>query len=692
MIIFFSIVCFEFIYSQDKTFISDTNYQDMDTITISERPYQSGDLTMTRNQYKIMPASFQDPARILIKYPGFSTPNDGANGIVFRGFSPETVRWQLFGADIVNPNHLSNAGTPNDLSTNSAGGVNALSGSVLGYFHFEANPSDVSNTDVLSGVSNMRLAPSIKSFVDLNLIGFETGINWANPKSEARTFKNIYAAYRYSFVGLLSKLGVDFGNEKIGYQDFTFNADILRSNHVNLKAFASFGSSANEFQAVPLGDSIARFKDIQNIVFKSKLAISGIQLTYEKGGNLLNSTIVYSSRSTERRESTDIAYLESTGLNISRYDDQKESIMSSHTYFAKTIKHDILKIGIRFNVRTDADNTGRVFNPRSSILFYQYIQYNLNPNKKINYQPGVGFFYDSRSGEWSIEPSLALNYKISNRFRLDFIFSSSSQYNFTNQPVIRFDNKVPRIKLKNSQFGLQYKIKDFIVRSSVFYHFLQDIGDFKLNNIFGHFNILNGNNLGYDQNWQDQSFQYIGSVKAKVKGVDIHFENSSSFRKSKVYFALNAGTFSTRYQNQGSKNFYRSKYDYSYTTSIWVSYERDVSSDFKKRALILSLSNHLRGGQREQNISRDPSTFFESVYDTRSPYVNSFMPYQRVDFRVVYTSLKNGSKKLHRWSLDIQNLLSRQNDGFRYYDPLKKTVLLQKQLGLIPVLSYRFEW
>ncbi|MBL0100413.1 MAG: hypothetical protein IPP49_10555 [Saprospiraceae bacterium] len=65
----------------------DTSIEFSDTITITEKPYQSGDLTMTQNQYKVMPASFQDPARILIKYPGFSTPNDGANAIVFRGFA-----------------------------------------------------------------------------------------------------------------------------------------------------------------------------------------------------------------------------------------------------------------------------------------------------------------------------------------------------------------------------------------------------------------------------------------------------------------------------------------------------------------------------------------------------------------------------------------------------------------------------
>jgi hypothetical protein len=51
--------------------------------------------------------------------------------------------------------------------------------------------------------------------VDFNLIGLEAGINLASKNENSTRFKNIYAAYRYSFVGLLSKLGVDFGNEKL---------------------------------------------------------------------------------------------------------------------------------------------------------------------------------------------------------------------------------------------------------------------------------------------------------------------------------------------------------------------------------------------------------------------------------------------------------------------------------------------
>ena len=79
------------------------------------------------------------------------------------------------------------------------------------------------------------------------------------------------------------------------------------------------------------------------------------------------------------------------------------------------------------------------------------------------------------------------------------------------------------------------------------------------------------------------------------------------------------------------------------------------------------------------------------IYDINSSFSTSFDPYQRLDLRIVYQSGRDKKYK-HRWSLDIQNVLNTQNDGFRYYDRWLKKVILQKQLGLVPVLSYRLEW
>jgi len=61
-----------------------------------------------------LPSTFFDPARLATFYAGVANPNDQANHLIVRGNSPNSNSWRLEGVEIVNPNHLSNAGTNTD--------------------------------------------------------------------------------------------------------------------------------------------------------------------------------------------------------------------------------------------------------------------------------------------------------------------------------------------------------------------------------------------------------------------------------------------------------------------------------------------------------------------------------------------------------------------------------------------------
>ena len=665
-------------------------------VTITEKPYQSGDLTMTQNQYKMMPASFQDPARILIKYPGFSTPNDGANGIIFRGLAPETARWQLFGADIVNPNHLSNAGTANDLSTESAGGVNALSGSILGYYHFEANPAEVSKNDVLSGISDMKLAPKIKSFIDLNLIGLEAGLNLSSKNENATRFKNIYAAYRYSFVGLLSQLGVNFGNEKIGYQDFTINAEVIRSSTINLNVFGTLGSSSNNFQAVSHIDSISRFKDMQDIFYKSNLAIGGAQFLWYKRGKAFQNTTIFSQRKNERRESTNERFLSTIGQPYAQFHDQIESLISSHSYFSKFTKKDVLKVGLRANGRTNDIITGRVGTPDLILSFYPYIHFSKNVTEKFKYELGSGVLYDSYSEEFTPEPFATMTYGLTKHLAIEASYRHSSQLLLPALPLRQYIDKIPRVKAHNVQLALSYILDDLNINVTGFFHQLRDLSNYVLagiGNKESHFNIFNGSFLGYDQYLTDPVLSLRDYSRGRVFGASASVDNVFYAKnKHKFSYNVNGSLFNAEYQiPELVEEWFPGKYNYGYTSSVLLSYETNLSGTKKAKVLTLSLANHLRGGQREPVLGSEPNSSTGTIYESNSYFSTSFAPYQRLDFRVVYQP-GSGKKYQHRWSIDIQNLLNRQNDGFRYYDRWLKKVILQNQLGLVPVLSYRLEW
>ena len=652
--------------------------------TITEKPYKSGDLTMTQNQYKVMPASFQDPARILIKYPGFSTPNDGANAIIFRGMPPESARWQLFGADIVNPNHLSNAGTANDLATGNAGGVNAMSGSVLDYYHFEANPADISYANVMSGVSNMKMAPKIKSFVDINLIGLEAGLGMS------RGNKNVYAAYRYSFVGLLDKLGVNFGNEKIGYQDLSMYADLIKKDHHSFKLFSTLGKSSNVFTAVERGDSLTRFKDIQHITYESELVIGGAQYTYEKANKYFQSTIIMSGRNDKRVERTDAFYIDSLGLSLSSDQRVRERLLSWHNQYILDYSGAKMTFGLRTNMKDD----GRIVNgfDEPVLNIYPYLQYKSDSYKPFNYHIGIGSFYENRTKEVTVEPSLGASYKLSRATLVSLDYRLSSFQDFTSGQFSEQVYERKRIKAHNFQTGIQYIQNNLQIRSAIFLHQFWDISTFASADGVGHFTPFNGSNLGYDQVYGFLSIVPNGTSSANVLGGELYLENKSFIKQNSLNYSINLSIFDSKYNlNNKTDQYYNGRYNFGYTSNANVSYSVDISKSNKDRSLIISLSNHLRGAMREQSLN-PVNGKFSTLYNVNSPYDQKFRPYQRIDFRVVYTSQKFNSNKTHRWSLDIQNVLNRENDGFRYYDPLLNSVLLQKQLGLVPVLSYRLEW
>ena len=120
-------------------------YDFKDTVNISVHPmrdYYSFDqkaIVINRRSQELA-ATFDDPSRVMYRQAGISLDNDQNNSIVYRGLPSEYVRWSVDGAEIVNPNHLSNAGRLSDQSSPAAGGVLAIPFDVIKSFSFYGRP------------------------------------------------------------------------------------------------------------------------------------------------------------------------------------------------------------------------------------------------------------------------------------------------------------------------------------------------------------------------------------------------------------------------------------------------------------------------------------------------------------------------------------------------------------------------
>ena len=99
-----------------------------------------GAYVLTVEETRRFPANFDDPARLIHALPGVANNSDQNNAMIVRGNSPNGLSWRLEGTEIVSPNHLSNAGTFSDRASRNAGGVNILSGQLLGNSNFLSGP------------------------------------------------------------------------------------------------------------------------------------------------------------------------------------------------------------------------------------------------------------------------------------------------------------------------------------------------------------------------------------------------------------------------------------------------------------------------------------------------------------------------------------------------------------------------
>ncbi|MBK7635034.1 MAG: hypothetical protein IPJ13_12715 [Saprospiraceae bacterium] len=76
-------------------------------------------------------------------------------------------------------------------------------------------------------------------------------------------------------------------------------------------------------------------------------------------------------------------FLSTIGQPYAQFHDQIESLISSHSYFSKFTKKDVLKVGLRANGRTNDIITGRVGTPRFNIIILSIYSFFKECDRKV---------------------------------------------------------------------------------------------------------------------------------------------------------------------------------------------------------------------------------------------------------------------------------------------------------------------
>lgn len=628
-----------------------------------------------------VPANFFDPVRMLVSYPGVVTANDQANSIVVKGYSPNALLWRLQGLDIVNPNHLANAGTLSDKPVANGGGVNILSAQLLDKTNFYSGYLPTGYGNALAGVMDMSLRAGATNKVQYtaqaSLIGLDVAAEGPLQKNSRSSF---LVNYRYSTVGLLSKMGLDFGDEAINFQDLSFNLNFPMKKGGNLSAFGFAGGSTNRFDAKPQAEWEEE-KDRYTIDYDGQVFGLGIVNQFKPGWASVSIGASVSGQSQQRQsQGTDVPY-------VAIYSEYYESARLLASTFLKAVRkvndHASVEAGITVNyvdheldVSTETPLYIDAFYPNvagtvNGLLAQPYVNWmqrigSFHLNAGLRY---VNFSYNN-SANW--EPRISVGKSFQNHL-ITLAYTATSQWQQTQTYLALANDNLPFSKSNQVALEWKHQIKTgFSLASSFYYHQLYNVP------------VL----PGYEQyslinQWEDfPDGRLEPTGKGRNYGVEVAVEKRFY---SDVYFMATGSYFESLYQvNAGYQD---SRFNGKFTSTLLGGKEwKNQSRAFGIHARVL-----YTGGLRQAPVDVFASSLTgTTIYNVLQGYTVQLPNYFRTDLRVSWR--KNKPRYTRTISIDIQNLTNYQNLAGYYYDTFLQEVTPRYQLGIIPVLAYRVDF
>lgn len=638
------------------------------------------------------PGVFFDPARTASALPGVVNTNDQANFLSVRGNTPNANLWRLEGVDILNPNHTPNAGSQSDLPTFTGGGVNMLSTQMLGNSAFLTGDYAAGYGNAVGGIFDMRLRTGNNEQREYTLQASLLGLDGA---IEGPIGKKGGASYlingRYSTLGLLSNLGVDVGGEAIGFKDVAFNLVFPFAKGGKFTVFGMGGNSSNIFTGDRDSTKWEFDKDRQDIDFESSTQVLGGTFRLPIGKNAMwNTSFAYSGYQSTRIQT----YFTGGGPNLA--DQIRQFRRSFHTYvYSKPNPRQTIKWGIIYN-------TGEIIQPYTSTKFdFGHLEWEMG----LHYVHLLNVEKPDKGSISNLEPRVNLAYRIADNKKLTLSFGTFSQRPIL-PSVANQSGAIALVKSQQSSIGLQIQTSPSTSLEFQAYYQKQT----KVAILPYSFQLLSSNFVNeripvlLSTSSVAEVLTYDG--EARNYGIEI---NLRRYLEKGFYFLANSSIYHSEYRNNsslykqtfGNNDWRSSRFDGRYVFNVTAGKEwrkerkagkvklwgingrAIVLGNLPQTAIDITLS--------EKNGITVPLATANTGNERVDPAFSlSSSLYYRLDTRLYFKWNKAGRN--NTFALDIQNATNQENAGFFYYDNLQKKVLEKKQLGIIPILSYRVEF
>lgn len=651
-----------------------------------------GEIPLTRDQTMRFPAMFFDPARLAAAYPGVAQTDDGTNSLSIRGNSPAYVGWRLEGVDIVNPNHLPNAGTFSDRPAAASGGILMFSAQLLDNSSLLTGAMPAGYGDALGGIMDMNLRRGNNRqhefTAQAGLVGLDLAAEGPLSRRSSTVDRQPSASYlvnyRYSTVGLLGQLGVSFGDEQINFQDLSFNLNFSGKRGGRWSLFGLGGLSENIFRHKTDTAEIKAYKDFFDIDFESKTGVLGVSNWFPLWENAwIKTTLAVSGQTSERVSVSPIFSQRGS------FDNLDESKYSAAITFSQ-------RLGRQFKLLAGVNGTQQKFRGESIV---ESLAQEIPSHNYFLAQPWSQITWNSENAKTTINLGLhSLFFPYA-----DYKTRSSYEPRMSITQILAKNHRISLSAGKYSQVAPLWLLDDDIDLLRSWGAGLSYFGNFTNNWSFKtEFFWERQTNAGVDRE-QASSFSILNEMEYRIyllkyleyKGLGENkgIELSTERRLTNGWFLLaNLTLLDSRYQ--GSDGVWRdTRWNVKQLTNLTLGKEwQREKRPGKERIIGLNLRGVWTGGIREAEIdlaaSRNQRT---TVYNGEDGFSNQYPDYFRIDLRV-YWRKNLGNRRNSTFALDIQNVTGQQNLAYHYYDPYTDKIENKFQLGTIPNFSWRVEF
>lgn len=636
--------------------------------------------------------SRNDVARMASNFAGVISNNDSRNDIIIRGNAPTGLLWRIEGVDVPNPNHFGRSGA-------TGGPISMINNNVLdkSAFYTSAFPAPFGNAN--AGVFDIQLREGNHDkreyTAQLGLSGLEFGAEGYFSKNNNASY---LIDYRYSFPGLLQKVGIvtGTGNAIPYYQDLSFKISMPTRKAGKFTLFGVGGLSNIAFKGY-IADTANFYNDpYKNLNFKSNSGVVGISNTSFINNTLSNKITLAVTGQQIRTMQDSLNDARTPFPDYREYTDEWKYTITDYVN-KKFSSKNRLQAGITFNdihfSFADSTSTDGLMVPLhkeqgNTQLVEAYVALQHRFTDKVTLNSGLYSQYLTLNHTYAIEPRVGAKIQAGSAGFVNLGAGMHSQMQDLSLYFLK--TKTPGGDYMETNRTLDFTrsiqfvagweqtlFAEWHYKIEAYYQYIYHAPVEKTASTFSALNL--GSDYG-----SVREDSLVNKGTGHNYGLELTMEKN--FSKG-YYVTATASLFNSLYT--GSDHIERNTaYNNNFVCNLLAGKEWSVG---KSNAICIDGKVTAAGGKRYIPIDLQASKSESgTVYDYSQAFEHKYSDYFRGDIKITYHI--NGRKAMQEFYIDLQNVTNNKNVLRQGFDNKYNVIRTQYQLGFTPSINYRIQF